>query len=296
MRCHGLLPLALCAVLGTVGSGARAEEPPAPPAPTPLPVDPAAPPAVDPAGDPASEVVLEGDALKAYEREKKEHLQILRKEKNRELVVNHISVLGTRGGRAVRDALITFAGEIKNQEYLNHTFLALAKIGGPIVVDFLTGKLALRADDFMVQQSAATSLETVKHPRATAALLDVMTDKRTKIEVVGACAKALARSAPTDERVVETIFEYAKHRKDTIRSYSLEALGWLATDAAVERLKDALKNDKNTRARGAAATGMGHTKRAELVPLLQETIRTETALPVKECASKAIQEIEGKSP
>lgn len=235
---------------------------------------------------------LEGDAKKAHEAEVKRLVKELKEEKNREFVSRRIETLGAEGSRASRDALMVFATKNKNQEYVDHAFRALAKIGGKKAIEFLCGKNALRARDFLVQHSAAEALATAKDERAAGALLDVMTSKRTKIKVVGACAVALAQSAGKDERAVEVLFKYSEHRKDTIRAYCVEALGYLATDEAVARLKEVLQSDKNTRVREYAAMGLGHTKRTDVLSLLKETAAEETAHTVRDACMTAIEEIQ----
>lgn len=228
---------------------------------------------------------------KAHDKDVKRRLHELLAEKNKVLVIAKMERFGKDGAPAKRDALILYVRRTKNQEHKNTALLALAEIGGKKVCDFLCGKDALKSRDFMVQRSAATALGILKDPRAIDPLLEVMTSKYTKIQVVGGCAKALAQSYPNDEKVVKTLFDYTHHKKDTIRSMSLEALGYLASDAAVERLTEALLKERNTRARGAAATGLGHTLRRDVIPLLEERIGKDNSLTVKDCCSRAIKYI-----
>jgi HEAT repeat protein len=235
---------------------------------------------------------LTGEELKAHRKAVRDIVKALDSEKNRVLVAGEIERLGAEGSRVSRDALIEFTDGNKNQEYIDKAFQALAKIGGTVALEFLCGTSALRSRDFLVQQSAAQALAKVKDERATAALLDVLTGKRTKIEIIGACALAVAQSAPEDPRVRDVLFEYASHRKDTIRSNCLEALGYLATDEVIERLRDALMNDGNTRARGAAAKGMEHTKRRECIPYLQEALAADKSMTVKNACMNALQALE----
>jgi len=238
---------------------------------------------------------LEGEAKKAHEAEVKRLLKVLKGQKNRELVVRRIETMGKDGSRASRDALMLFATKNKNQEYVDHAFRALAEIGGKKVIEFLCSKDALRGRDFLVQHSAAEALAIAKDRRAAGPLLDVMTSKRTKIKVVGACAIALAKSAGGDERAIEELFKLTRHKKDTIRAYAVEAIGYLATDEAVARLTEVLQNDKNTRAREYAARGLGHTKRDDVLPLLRTTVDEETAHTVRDACMQAIQEIQRRS-
>jgi hypothetical protein len=279
----GLLPARPLPALG---------DPPPVPAPAPAP---APTPSPAPAPTASEEVELEGEAKKKHEQEVKETLAMLRTEKNRETVAGRIERIGAQGTRAGRDALMAFAVGNKNQEYLEKTFRALAKIGGNKAIDFLCGKNALRSGDFLVQQSAAEALATAKSPRAVGPLLDVLTDKATKIEVVGAAAKAVAQSAPRDERVTETLFKLTEHVKDTIRAYAVEALGYLATDDATARLVDVLVNDKNTRVRGGAATGLGNSGRRDVIPHLEKAFEAEQAFTVKDKIQQALKTLERSS-
>jgi len=235
---------------------------------------------------------LRGEAKKAHDREVKRFLRILENEKNRALVSERIQALGADGSRAARDALMKFAERNKNQEFVHYSFMALADIGGKTAIEFLCGKAALRKRDFLVQHSAAEALSQAEDVRAIEPLLDVMTSKRTKIKVVGACAIALGKIAGGHEKAVKALFEYSAHRKDTIRSYAVEALGYLATDEAVTRLKSVLEEDKNTRVREYAAKGLGHTKRDDLVPYLQKVAGQETAHTVRDACVWAIKELQ----
>jgi HEAT repeat protein len=236
---------------------------------------------------------LKGEEKREHDKKVKEILARIAAEKNQEIVSAILEELGAEGSRASRDALIEFATGNKNQEYVAKAFTALAKIGGKTSIEFLCGKQGLRSRNFLVAQSAAQSLAKTKDDRATGPLLDVMTGARTKIEVVGACALALGQSAPSDDRVIDVLFKYASHRKDTIRAYSLEALGYLATDEAVARLADALENDKNTRARASAATGMEHSKRLDTIPYLRKAAEEDKSLTVKSACMNAIRTLQG---
>lgn len=235
------------------------------------------------------EPVLEGEAKKAHLKEVKRLVKQLKDGKNREFVARRIELMGTEGTRASRDALMQFATRNKNQQYVDHSLRALAGIGGKKSIEFLCGKNALRSKHFLVQHSAAEALASARDERAVGPLLDVMTSKRTKIKVVGACALALGQSAGTDERVVDVLFKYSRHRKDTIRSYAVEALGYLATDEAVARLTEVLEGDKNTRVREYAAMGFGHTRRSDVIPLLKKALSEETAFTVRDACMRAIR-------
>jgi HEAT repeat protein len=245
------------------------------------------------AEEPADEEpVLEGEAKEKHEKQVKAIVARLRGSKNREAVQGEIAILGAQKARAGRDALILFATNNNNQEYVKHAFDALAKTGTKRAAAFLCGTDGLRSGDFLVQHSALAALGEMKHPSAVGPLLDVLTDKATKIEVMGAAAKAVAKTAPADERVAETLLQLCDHKKDTIRSYSLEALGYVATDRAVDRLVDAMKNDKNTRARASAATGIENSKRKDQIPRLREAVEAEKALTVKAAIFQAIKTLE----
>lgn len=236
---------------------------------------------------------LEGEAKKAHDEAVKKLVKELKGEKNREFVSQRISALGTEGSRVSRDALMIFATGNKNQEYVDHAFRALATIGGKKAIEFLCGKEALRSKDFLVQHSAAEALASAKDQRAVGPLLDVMTSKRTKIKVVGACALALGQVAGKDERAVEVLLKYSHDKKDTIRAYVIEAIGYLGTDEAVQRITDAIENDKNTRVREYAARGLGHTKRDDVLPLLKKVAGETDAHTVRDACMWAIQEIQG---
>jgi HEAT repeat protein len=57
-----------------------------------------------------------------------------------------------------------------------------------------------------------------------------------------------------------------------------------------------LAGDKNTRVRAAAALGMGHTGRAELIPALRKAIAEDKAHTVRTSALEAIRELQGEKP
>jgi HEAT repeat protein len=237
---------------------------------------------------------LHGAEKREHDRKVKEILARIDAEKNQEIVNQILAELGAEGSRASRDALIAFAKGNKNQAAVSEAFKALAKIGGKTSIEFLCGKDALRSHNFLVAQSAAQALATTKDDRATGPLLDVMTNPRTKIEIVGACALALGKSAPQDDRVIDVLFQFAQDKKDTIRAYSLEALGFLATDEAIARLADALENDKNTRVRASAAKGMQNSKRIDTIPYLRKAAGTDSALTVKGACMDAIRSLQGE--
>ena len=236
---------------------------------------------------------LTGKALKEHKKKVKALVKELHKTKNREGVRLRIERMGASGTRLERDALMLFATNNKNHEFVKHAFDALAVIGDRKSVDFLCGKNALRHKAFLIAQSGAIALGNAKDPRAASHILDVMLHKRTKIEVVSSCAIAAAKCAPNDERVIEALFKQSHHRKDTIRSNTLEALGYLASDDAVKRLQEALTEDKLARARAAAATGLGWTYRPDAIPILEASIasKKENSMHVRQAASAAIQVI-----
>lgn len=237
---------------------------------------------------------LTGDEKREHDAKVKEILRRIAREKNQQIVAGIIGGLGAEGTRAARDALIAYVDGNKNQEFVRLAFEALAKIGGRRTIEFLCGKQALRSSDFFVAQSAAKALAEAKDDRATGPLLDVMTDRRTKIEVVGACANALGKSAASDERVADVLLQFSEHKKDTIRAQVLEAVGYLASDAAVARLGDALQNDKNTRVRASAATGLKNTGRADTIPLLRQALDADAAFTVRNACLEAIKKLQGQ--
>ena len=239
---------------------------------------------------------LKGKAKKRHAKEVKAIYDYLEGKKSPGLLVDRIRDVGSRGTRGARDALIRFAIKRKSKEYVAAAFHGLAKIGGTVAIEFLCGKHALGSGDFLVAESAANALAEAKDPEATTPILAVMTNKRTKIEIVHACALALAQSDPQDSRVIDVIFEYTGHKKDTIRAGAVEALGYLASDEAVAKLTEVLRHDKNGRVRGAAATGMGHTGRTELIPVLREAMESENAHQVKTAGLAAIQKLQGGAP
>jgi HEAT repeat protein len=280
-RANGwILAVGACALVGASGASARAEgAPPAPAAPVATP---------SAAGD---EPELTGEAKEKHAKEVKAHLAALRGEKNLEIVRGTIQRIGSSGTRSGRDALMVFATGNKNQEFVSESFKALAKIGDKKAIEFLCGKNALRSGDFLVQQAAADALGEARSPLAVGPLLDVLTSPFTKIEVTGSVSRAVARSAPKDERVVETLFKLADGVKDTIRANAIEALGYLGSDRAMKRLQDALVNDKNTRVRGAAATGMKNSKRKDMIPSLEIALKIDKSMTVRDAIQTALTEL-----
>jgi HEAT repeat protein len=250
------------------------------------------PAATPPPAAATEEPELAGEAKEKHEREVKDTLALLQKGKNREEVRLLIERLGAAKTRAGRDALIRFATANNNAEFSKYAFDALAKIGNRKAIEFLCGRLALKSGDFLVQQSAAEALATARSPLAVGPLLDVLSAKGTKIEVMGSVAIAVARSAPADERVVDTLFQLIEHRKDTIRANAMEALGYLGSDRAMNRLVDTLQHDGNTRVRAAAATGLGNSGRKDMIPVLSQAMAGEGALTVKSEIQKAITTLE----
>jgi len=249
------------------------------------------PPASKPPPPPVEEVELTGDAKEAHEKKVKAIVEAMNAENNLEMLRGTTERLGAEKKREGRDALMRFTVGNKNQERITLAYEALGKIGDRKSVEFLCGKTALRSGDFLVQQTAAEVLGKIKSPLAIGPLLDVLTAPSTKIEVMGSAARAAAQSGPRDERVVETIFKLCDTGKDTIRANALEAVGYLGSDKALDRLKDALVHDKNTRCRGAAARGMKNSGRKELIPVLEAAVPAERALTVKDEIARAITEL-----
>src|SRR6185503_6457724 len=95
------------------------------------------------------EAPLEGEAKKRYEDELARHLKVLKTEKNGEVVRGYVAKLGSQWSRAGRDALITFARGNKNQEALQYTFQALAKLVDAKATWFLCGRDGVRSNDFL---------------------------------------------------------------------------------------------------------------------------------------------------
>lgn len=245
------------------------------------------------AGDPKldPDPPLEGAAKESHEKAVAQIVKWLRGEKNREVVRDQIGALGKSKKREDRDALIAFARGNSNQEFVDAAFRALAEIGGTTVITFLTGKDALLCNDFLVQVSAAQAIEATRDARAIPALLTAIDGKMTKIEVQGACVQALGACSKGDARGVDALFRYASHKHDTVRANALEAIGREKSDAAYALLAERLVKEKNTRCRGAAATGLGRCGRKEAIPLLQKAAAEDDALTVRECAKNALREL-----
>jgi HEAT repeat protein len=270
-----------------VASPAAAGDPPPPPAKPP----PAAPAAKTLSDD---EPDLEGAEKERHEKQVKSILESLTKEKNQQIVRDTMQRLGSAPTRAGRDALMLYVVGNKNQEYVGAAFTELGKIGGKKAIEFLCGKSALKSGDFLVQQQAADVLAKAKSPLAVGPMLDVLTAPGTKIELVSSLAKAVAQTAPKDDRVIETMFQLADAVKDTIRANALEAMGYLKTDRAAEKLKEALVKDKNARCRGAAARGMKNTGRKELIPALEAAVKGEKSMQAIGEINDALAELSSK--
>lgn len=247
----------------------------------------------DTAAEEPEEPELEGEAKKEHERQVKALVKYLKKEKNQELVRAKLDELGITATRVGRDALMEYAKRNKNHEFTQHAFRSLSKIGGKKAIEFLCSKDALQSRDFLVQHAAAEALGQAKDPRARGPLLDVLGNRRTKSKVISACAIALAQCASDDELTIEALLVYSHHKKDTIRAYTIEALGYLESDQALARLKEALFEDKNTRVREYAARGLGHTKQEIALPYLQEAMEKEKAFTVRQACMNAIRSIRG---
>ena len=280
-RCLGVL-------IATMVAGALPAAAGDPPAPAPP------PPAAATKALPDDEPDLVGEAKEKHDKEVKSILESLKGEKNQQIVRDTMVKLGAAPTRAGRDALILYATGNKNQEWASAAFTELGNIGGKKSIEFLCGKSALRSADFLIQQSAAEVLGKVKSPLAVGPMLDVLTAPGTKIEIVSSISRAVAQTAPKDDRVIETIFKLADAVKDTIRANALEALGYLKSDRAIEKLKDSLVHDKNSRCRGAAARGMKNSARRELIPVLEAAVGSEKAMTAIEEINTAIAELSKK--
>lgn len=274
---------ALVAALAAPFSSAVADDkPPAPAAP------PRAPKITDPKLLP--DPVLTPEAQKKHDEAVAALVKQLRAEKNKEMVELQIGNLGKQASRASRDALIEYCRGNKNQEYLDHAYKALALIGGTTVLEYLTGKEALRCDDFMTNVSAAEALGDSKDARAIPHLIAILDGKSPKIEVQGACLIALGKCGGTKSKeAADAILERCSAKQDTIRANALEAYGYTGAKDAVAFLAEHLANEKNTRCRGAAATGLGWTKQKEAIPFLQTAANGDDSQTVRECAMNALK-------
>ncbi|MCE9637664.1 MAG: HEAT repeat domain-containing protein [Planctomycetes bacterium] len=276
--------IAACVACGTAAGVAAADDkPPAPAAP------PRTPPKItDPKLLP--DPVLSAEAQKKHDEEVKALVKQLRSEKNKEMVELQIGNLGKQGTRATRDALIEYCQGNKNQEYLDHAFKALAVIGGTTVLEYLTGKEALRCDDFMTNVSAATALGESKDARAIPHLIEILDGKSPKIEVQGACLIALGKCGGTKSKeAADAILARCTAKQDTVRANALEAYGYTGAKDAVPFLAEHLATEKNTRCRGAAATGLGWTKSKDAIPFLQTAANGDDSQTVRECAMNALK-------
>lgn len=239
------------------------------------------------------EPVLKGEAKRKHQAEVKRHLAYILERKTQDLLERKIEEVGAEGTRAARDALIKFSIGRKSKRYVKAAFLALGGIGGKTTRDFLCGKHALLSKDVLVAQFAADALGTMGDPRATGPLLDVLTNRRTKTLVIGACAQALAKCAARDEKATEVVFEFSRHKKSSIRGPVVEGLGYFGTDEATARLEEVLTGDANAEVRAAAARGFGHANRSEAVPLLRKAAGEDRSASVRKACLAAIVTIQG---
>lgn len=268
-----------------VGVAVAQDKPPAPAAPPRAPAK-----VTDPKLLP--DPPLSAEAQKKHDEEVKALVKQLRAEKNKEMVELQIGNLGKAASRAARDALIEYCRGNKNQEYLDHAFKALARIGGTTVLEYLTGKEALRCDDFLTNVSAATALGESKDARAIPHLIEIVQGKSPKIEVQGACLIALGKCGGTKSKeAADAILPFCSAKQDTVRANALEAYGYTGSKDAVGLLAEHLATEKNTRCRGAAATGLGWTKQKDAIPPLQAAANGDDAQTVRECAMNALKEL-----
>lgn len=240
------------------------------------------------------EPVLKGEALRQYRAEVKRHLDYLLDRKTQDLLEKKIGEVGAEKTRAARDALIKFTIGRKSKKYVKAAFDALAGIGGKVARDFLCGKDALHSKDAVVSQYAAEALGRMGDPRATGPLLDVLTNKRTKGIVVGACAQALAKCTSGDEKATEVVFEFSRNRKSSIRAPVVEGLGYFGTQEALARLEEALTGDESAEVRAAAARGFGHARRSDSVDLLRKAADEDRSAGVRNACLEAIAAIRGE--
>ena len=241
--------------------------------------------------DPRADPVLTPEQQEEHDAEVAKHLDVLLNEKNKEMVERQISALGTNGSRAARDALIEYSKAQKNHEYVSHAYAALARIGGTTVIEHLLSEHGLGANDFMKQRYAAEALGNTKDARGIEPVLELLNDKKTKIEVEGACCIALAKMGAEDERCIDAVMRNSAHKHDTVRANAAEALGYLGSTDALQRLVYLMEKDKNTRVRGAAATGLGILKNPEAIPALQKAAEGDKSLTVKDRAIWALEQM-----
>lgn len=239
------------------------------------------------------EPVLKGEAKRKHQAEVKRHMNYLLDRKTQDLLEKKIGEVGAERTRAARDALIKFSIGRKSKRYVKAAYLALGGIGGKTTRDFLCGKHALLAKDVLVVQFAAEALGKMRDPRATGPLLDVLTNRRTKTLVAGACAQALAKCSGRDERATEVVFEFSRHKKASIRGPVVEGLGYFGTEEAMARLEEVLTGDANAEVRAAAARGFGHANRSGAVSLLKKVAEEDRSASVRKACLDALVTIQG---
>ena len=244
-----------------------------------------------PAQEEEEEPVLKGAAKRKHRAEVKQHLAYILDRKSQALLGQKLKEVAAKGTRAARDALIEFSIGRKSKKYLKAAFLGLGSIGGKVAREFLCSKHALLAKDVLVAQFAADGLAKMGDPRATGPLLDVLTNRRTKTLVAGACAQALAKCSAGDEKATETVFAFSCHKKASIRGPVVEGLGFFGTDQALKRLEVVLTSDKNAEVRVSAARGYGHAKRTDALPLLRKVAEDDNSGSVRKACLAAITRI-----
>ncbi len=255
-----------------VASEVRAEDPPA-----------------DSGASALEDPVLEGEAKKAYDEERRRYDKRFKAVKNRDELLQLLNELDAAGTRAARDWLITYAKTVKSAEYRAKAFESLAKIGGTKAVGFLCGKSGVRSPDFLVQKQAVEAVAKAADKRSIGPLLDVLDDPALKMETVAAVCETLAKIDPSDLKVQESLRRVAGDRRDTVRAAALEALGHGADDATFALLMDTLQHDKNAAARAGAAKGLGHAGRGDAIPALRAAVSGEKSQPVREAALQALK-------
>jgi len=239
------------------------------------------------------EPVLKGEAKRRHQAEVKRHMAYLLDRKTQDILRQKIEKVGGEGTRAARDALIKFSIGRKSKKYVKAAFLELGDIGGKTAREFLCGKHGLLSKDVLVQQFAADGLGRMRDARATGPLLDVLTNRRTKTLVAGACAQALAKCSSGDEKATEVVFGFSRHKKASIRGAVVEGLGYFGTEEALRRLEEVLTTDTNAEVRVAAARGFGHAKRTEALELLRKAAADDRSASVSKACLEAIAEIQG---
>ncbi|MBI4879223.1 MAG: HEAT repeat domain-containing protein [Planctomycetes bacterium] len=153
----------------------------------------------------------------------------------------------------------------------------------------------LKDKSSMIVKHAIVALEKLELPIAVPDLMKLW-KKNSKSTIAKEIPRAIARCAPDDPEVRESIYKAAKASQDSaVEESAIVAMAALKLDEeGIEILADKLKA-RSGNTRGLATWALGSSKLKEAAPILEKAKESETNANVRECMEAALRNLQIES-